>query len=208
MVDKTTYNKLGIIRLYLSNYLGQHHVREIARLTKKSHVTLLPHLNDLEKGKILSAKKMGKNKVYSLNLDNILAKNYLIISELVEAINCLEQNFIIKKIAAEISKAGLTGAVILFGSYAKRTFKADSDIDIFYLGSIKEPDILKIKGIGRTYGKTISIKISTLNNFEQGLRKKDALAMEIVKYHLILNNPDLFINILWRHYYGIREQRP
>ena len=36
MVDKTTDNKNRIISLYRPNYLAQFHVREMAKLTKKS----------------------------------------------------------------------------------------------------------------------------------------------------------------------------
>ena len=204
MVDKTTDNKLKILSLFRSNYVAQYHTREMAKLIKKSHVTILPHLNALEKEKILIAKIVGKNKVYSLNLDNILTKNYLIISELAESILYQEQVFLIKKINAEISKLNLSGTLILFGSYAKKTFKEESDIDIFYLGELKETEITKIKVIGKTYGKTINLKTATVQNFEAGLRKKDALIMEILKYHVILKNPDTFINALWRYYHEIR----
>ena len=204
MVDKTTDNKLRILSLYRSNYLAKYHTREMAKLTKKSHVTLLPHLKALEKEKILLTKIIGKNKVYSLNLDNILAKNYLIICELVESILYQEQVFLIKKITTEISKHNLSGSLVSFGSYAKKTFKEDSDIDIFYLGELKEAEIIKIKAIGKTYGKTINLKTATSENFESGLRKKDALIMEILKYHVFLQNTDAFINVLWRYYHEIR----
>ena len=204
MVDKATDNKLRIISLYRSNYLATYHVREMAKLTKKSHVTLLPHLKAFESDKILVPKTRGKNKIYTLNLDNILTKNYLIMSELVESIVYQEQFFLIKKITMEISKFHLPGPFILFGSYAKKTFKEDSDIDIFYLGELKESEITNLKVIGKTYGKIINLKTATTKNFEIGLRKKDALIMEIIKYHLIVQSPDLFINILWRYYYEIR----
>jgi len=204
MVDKATNNKLGILSLYRANYLAQYHTREMAKLTKKSHVTLLPHLNTLEKDKVLTAKMAGKNKVYTLNLDNVLTKNYIIISELFESINYQEQVFLIKKITTEISKLNFLGSFILFGSYAKKTFKEDSDIDLFYLGELKETDTTKIKAVGKTYGKIINLKTATSENFESGLRKKDALIMEILKYHVILHNPDIFINALWRYYHEIR----
>lgn len=204
MVDKATNNKLNIISLYRSNYAAQYHTREMARLTKKSHVTLLPHLNALEKDKVLIAKTIGKNKMYALNLDNILTRDYLAISELVESIRYQEQVFLIKKINTEISKLNLSGTLILFGSYAKKTFKEDSDIDIFCLGELKEAEITKIKDSGKIYGKTINLKMATIQNFENGLRKKDALIMEILKYHFILQNPDTFISASWRHYHEIR----
>ncbi len=204
MVAKITDNKFRIISLYRSNYAAQYHIREMAKLTKKSHVTLLPHLHALEEDKILIAKITGKNKVYSLNLDNILTKHYLTISELSESIRYQEQVFLIKKITMEISKLNLSGSLILFGSYAKRTFNDESDIDVFCLGDLKDAEIIKIKAIGKMYGKTINLKTATIKNFENGLRKRDTLIMEILPHHAILQNPDQFINALWRHYHEIR----
>lgn len=204
MVDKTTSNKLKIINLYKSDYLAQYHIREIAKLIDKSHVTLLPHLKSLEEDKILISKTIGKNKAYSLNIDNILAKSYLEISETNESITFLEDIFLIKKITSEIFKLNLRGTVILFGSYAKRTFQENSDIDIFYLGDIKQDQITDIKKIGKTYGKTINIKKSTLDEFETGIREKEPLIIEIIKNHITLLNPEQFINILWRYYHEKR----
>ncbi len=200
MVEKTTNNKLRIINLFRSDYLAQFHVREMAKLTKKSHVTLLPHLKALEKDKILISKTVGKNKVYSLNFENIITKNYLTLSETVETTTFLEQIFLIKKITKEIFNLNLSGTITLFGSYAKKTFKEESDIDLFYLGQITDKEIQNIKSIGKTYGKTINVKKSTLKNFELGLRKKDPLIIEIIKNHVILQNPEQFINSLWRFY--------
>lgn len=204
MVDKTTDNKLRIVRLYRSNYLGQYHVREIAKLTKKSHVTLLPHLKALEKDRILVSKNVGKNKVYSLNFDNIIAKNYLLLAETVEAILYLEEIFLIKKVTTEIIKLNLDGTIVLFGSYAKRTFREDSDIDLFCLGKIADKEIEEIRKIGKIYGKAINVKKSTMRNFQDGLRKKDQLIAEIIKNYVLLQNPEPLINALWRYYNEIR----
>lgn len=200
MVEKTTNTKIGVISLFRSDYLVQFHVREMAKLTKKSHVTLLPHLKALKKDKILTVKTVGKNKVYSLNFENIITKNYLNLSETVETTAFLEQIFLIKKITKEIFNLNLSGTIILFGSYVKKTSHEDSDIDLFYLGQINDKEIQNIKNIGKTYGRTINVKKSTLKNFELGLRKKDPLIIEIVKNHIILQNPEQFINALWRYY--------
>ena len=205
MVDKTTDKKLKIISLYKSDYLAQYYTREIAKLIKKSHVTLLPHLKALEKDKVLIAKTVGKNKSYSLNLDNMVGRDYLMLSEITEAIQFLEKTFLIKRLYAEIFNLKCSGTIIIFGSYAKKTFMEDSDIDILYLGSITEKEIKGIKGMGKAYGKTINVKKSTLKNFELGLRKKDALISETIKYHIILQNPGTFVNALWRYYDEIRR---
>ncbi|MBU0471752.1 MAG: nucleotidyltransferase domain-containing protein, partial [Nanoarchaeota archaeon] len=195
---------IRIISLFGSNYLAQFHTREIAKLINKSHVTLLPHLKELEKDKILNVKTVGKNKVYSLNLKNIITKNYLNLFETVETTTFLEQVFLIKQIAKKIFILNLSGTIILFGSYAKKTFKDDSDIDFFYIGQITDREIQEIKKIGKTYGKTINVKKSELNNFEIGLRKNDPLIKEIIKNHVIIQNQELFINTLWIFYYEKR----
>ena len=205
MVDKTTDNKLHILSLYRSNYLNRYHTRQIATLLKKSHVTLLPHLKDLVKDKILTSTTIGKNRTYALNLDTILTHTYILLSELYHSILLQEEIFLIKKITSEIFKLHLSGTILLFGSYAKRTPKEDSDIDLFYLGTLNETDALKIKAIGTLYGKTLNLKTATLKNFDRALREKDALLIEILKYHITLQNPDVFVNELWRYYYEIRQ---
>jgi predicted nucleotidyltransferase len=205
MVDKITNIKLRIINLYTSNYLASHHIRGMAKLIKKSHVTLLPHLKALKQDKILLPQTIGKNKTYSLNINNILTKEYMLLSEIVESIKFLEQTFIIKKISTDILSLNISGTLILFGSYAKQRFKEKSDIDLFYVGNIKPDQINRIKGFGKIYGKTINVKTASLKNFERGIRKKDPLILEIVKNHLILQNPGRFINALWRYYGEISQ---
>jgi predicted nucleotidyltransferase len=200
MVGKMTSLKFEILNLFRSNYSIQLHVREMAKLTKKSHVTLLSHLQALEKDKILISKTIGRNKQYSLNLDNIITKNYLTISETIATTSFIEQIFLIKKITKEILNINLLGTMIIFGSYAKKTFQEDSDIDLFFIGQITEQEIQKIRNIGKIYGKTINLKKSTFNNFESGLKKKDPLIIEIIKNHIIIQNPEQFVHFLWRYY--------
>ena len=199
-------NKLNIISLFRQNYLSHFHVREMAKLIKKSHVTLLPHIQALENDRIISPKTIGKNKVYSLNLNNIAAKNYMLLAEITEANSYLEQNFLIKKIISEIFNLNLTGAIALFGSYAKKTFNSSSDIDLFYLGKIDDDEIKAIQGIGKIYGKTINIKALSFENFNSCLRKNDVLIIEILKNHFLLQNLELFINEFWRYCNGIKRE--
>lgn len=198
MVEKTTNIKIEIIELFRTNYLYKFHVREMAKLVKKSHVTLLPHLKSLEKEKIVISNTVGKNKYYSLNFDNIITKNYLNIVETIVSNNYLENTFIIKKITKEIFNLNIQGTIILFGSYAKKTFKENSDIDILYIGEINKNKIESIEKIGKVYGKIINVKKTTIENFEIGLRKKDNLILEIIKNHIILQNAEQLINSFWR----------
>ena len=206
MVDKTTDIKIGIISLYRMNYLAQYHARQMAKLMQKSHVTLLPHLKSLEKDGILGSKTNGKNKIYSLNFENINAKIAILIAEAVESMVYLDKVFIIKSITAEIAKLNLSGTFILFGSYAKQTFKEESDIDLFYFGDIMDEEQKKISNFGKIYGKNINIKKASKIAFENGLRAKDPLIEEVVRGHILLHNMEPFVNSLWRYCNEIRRQ--
>ena len=202
MVEKITNYEFAILSLYRSSYASSYHARAMAKLLKTSHVTLLPHLKKLEKNKILVTRKVGKNKEYLLNADNIITKDYLAIAEKLEAINCLQKNFLIRKIVEQFLTLNLPGSIILFGSYAKNIAAETSDIDILYLGELTDSKKQEMKKIGGTYGKEINVKTATVNNLFDGLRSGDALIKEIVQNHIGIQNPEQFINLSWRHYAG------
>lgn len=203
MVGKSTNWEIAILSFYRADYSKGFYARQMAEILGISHVTLLPHLKRLEKNKILASKSAGRNIDYRLNLENLIAKEKLISAEKSEAIEFFQKNFLIKKITEQIALLNLSGSVVLFGSYAKSYAAEKSDIDIFYLGELKENEKKQIKKNGKIYGKEINIKSASIKNFESGLMDGDALIKEIIKDHVIIQNPDLFVNILWR-YYGKR----
>lgn len=204
MVVNITKWKMKIVGLYRKNYLATFHIREMAKLLKTSHVTLLPHLNGLEKDRIVEAKTVGKNKVFSLNLSNISTKDYIALAEKSETIEFLEAVFLIKKIVTDLNKFNLHGCFIIFGSYAKGYYTKESDVDIFYIGEISRDQIKTVENFGKIYAKKISVKTSTINNFETGLRERDALIREVVDSHYLVQNADLFVNVLWRYCNEVR----
>ena len=205
MVENINNIKLGIISLYRNNYLAHFHIREMAKLIGKSHVGLLPHLKTLEKNKILLSNQAGRNKVFSINFENNQVREFLSLSEKKETLNLLNKEFLIKKLYDEFLSLDLNGCLILFGSYAASAHTKDSDIDLFYIGELKESERKKIKEFGRTYNKEIHLTSMNLEQFKEQLSKKGALTKEIVKSHIILYNHDIFINEVWRHYNEKRE---
>jgi predicted nucleotidyltransferase len=200
MEGKITNCSFAILSLYRTNYTTTLHARAMAKKLSVSHVTLLPHLRQLEKAKIILFRKVGKNKEYLLNPNNSLTKHYLEIAEELVTINYLVKNFQIKKISDQMSSLDLTGSLLLFGSYTKGYSTEESDIDLFYLGRLEQDQRSEIKKRGKIYGKEINIKNSSIENFLNGLRTGNTLIREIVENHVILQNPDPFVNLLWRHY--------
>jgi predicted nucleotidyltransferase len=107
---------------------------------------------------------------------------------------------LIKKVAELPLGLDLTGTLVLFGSFAKGNASDTSDLDLFYLGALSEKQKSRIREIGRTYGREINVKTATVESFRSGLRTGDNLVKEIVRNHIILQNPDLLVGLLWRHY--------
>ncbi len=203
MVGKSINWEIRILSLYRADYSKGFYARQMAELLGTSHVTLLPHLKKLEKNKILVSKTAGRNLEYRLNFENLIAKEKLISAEKFEAVEFFQKNFLIKKITEQIAPLNLSGSLVLFGSHAKGYATEKSDIDIFYLGELKESERKGIKKMGKIYGKEINIKSASVKNFGSGLKEGDALIKEIIKAHVIIQNPDLFVNMLWG-YYGKR----
>jgi len=200
MEEKITNFSFAILSLYRTSYMETLHARAMAKKLGVSHVTLLPHLRQLEKTKIILSRKVGKNKEYRLNSNNSLTKHYLEIAENLVTINYLTVNFQMRKISEQLSSLDLTGSLVLFGSYTKGYSTEESDIDLFHLGRLEQNQLLEIKRRGKIYGKEINIKNSSTENFLNGLRTGDTLIKEIVENHIILQNPYPFVNLLWRHY--------
>ena len=191
-------NYFKALSLFRTNYAISLHVRAMANSLNVSHMTLLPHLNRLEGLKILRSAKIGRNKHYRLNQDNILTKYYLTTTEELVTIEYLEKNQFIRKLAEHLNAIDTPNPLILFGSYADNSATEESDIDLFCIGTLTKDQTSQIKKFETTFGKKINIKTATTENFNTGIRTGDILIKEIVKNHIILSNPDPFVTTLWR----------
>lgn len=199
-MEEKPANYFKILSLYRSDYTANLHMRAMAKLLETSHMTLLPHLKRLEELKILQTEKVGKNKQYTLNKGNLLTKYYLTTTEELVTIDYLEKAFIIKKLAEHLNNMDLSSPLILFGSYAKGYANEESDIDLFSIGKLAEIQQNYIKKFESSFGKKINVKTASTENFNQGLRTGDILIKEVVANHIVINNPDPFVTMLWRQY--------
>ena len=200
MVESINNMKTEIIGLYKGDYLSQFHIRQMAKLIGKSHVSLLPYLRELEKAKVLISKEVGKSKVFSLNLSNNQVRELLSVAEKKKSLEVLNKEVFIKKIYDEFVKLDLNGSLILFGSYASKTHTEESDVDLLYLGDLKENDSQKIKELGKIYKKEIHFVSMNFKQFREQLSKHGALAKEVIGNHIVLYNQDLFVNEVLRYH--------
>jgi len=181
MVDKIT----NIIQLYLNDYKRAYYLRELADELKKPHQTIKPYLEQLVEKQIL-IKTERKNIIeYKLNVKNPTVVNYLVIAEKQRLIDRIEKDALFHRLFKELSSFFQKNTFIIFGS-ATREFKKGSDIDLFVIG---KQSLDKIEEqFKMIYNKELHItKLPSLKNFTT------ALAFEIRKNHIILNNPEQMI---------------
>jgi len=98
-------------------------LREMARLLKKSHATILNHIGKLEKSRLIAVNKSTLYPTYHANASNeyyLLYKKRQIVFRLLES-----------GIVDYIWNKTLASAIILYGSCAKGAYSKGSDIDLF-----------------------------------------------------------------------------
>lgn len=198
--------ELKVLEPFLPDYRARFHVRQLAGLLEMNHATAAVTLKGLEEKNILRSEQEGRNKKYYLNLDNFLTKNYIDNAESAKTAEYFEKHFLFKKLLNEFVPIVFRGTpILLFGSYAKESYTQESDIDILVLEDDNAKKvIMALKRFGERQNKKIQIQKMTQKGFEQGLREKDSLVLEVVKNHIILNNIPVIVDILWRHYNAIR----
>lgn len=184
MVEIPTKVSLDILEVFTDYTLPPIHITTLAKRLNKSHVTLLPHINQLCTEHILESKMQGKNRLLTIQ-NNTFTEYYLQMAEIHKTIRVLKDNPLLKHIAADIQE--INAPVIIFGSYAKQTETQNSDIDIAILQKKNQRTIRLCKEISAKYNKQISVQcIPKLQH--------STLSREILKAHIILTHVGAFLH--------------
>ena len=182
---------LEVIALYTGNYKAEFYLRQIAKLAKLPVKTCQNILSQLEKDKILKGKVEGKNKYFSLNLDNIQTKSYLLQAEIHKTDMFLE-NY--PQIKTFLKSFNTNIPIIVFGSFAKLKANRNSDMDLF---------IVSEKGQKLPFHllpyKVHQVNLSE-NSFMKSLKEQEVIIKEIEENHVILNNHSFYVNMMWGYY--------
>ena len=184
-------NKLKII-----NYLGKniensftmHELSVLLKIPYASFYRTIQAMND-----VLITKTVGKSKTLTLNTKNTVIKAQLIVSSDEEKKEFLQKQPILKKVYDELNTKDI---VLLFGSYAKKKETEKSDIDILIVNKDgnKSMSFSKYEIIFKKKINSIFIK---KKEFKQMLKdKEENVGKQVLKYHIILNNPEEFWRIV------------
>ena len=127
--------ELKVIALYSGDYKSRFYLRQISTLTKIPLKTCQNILVRLEKERILKSKVEGRNKYFSLNLDNINVKSYILKAEVHKTDTFLEKYPEFKTFLKSVHTNSI---LIVFGSFARLKASKDSDLYLFIISDKEE----------------------------------------------------------------------
>jgi predicted nucleotidyltransferase len=188
------YFAMKILSLFDKEYSKELYLREISRHSSLSLKTTQNVLATLEKENILKSRINGKNKYFSLNLQNPLTKLFLIKTEIFKTMTFLEKYPLLKPFVKGINN---DIPLVVFGSYARLEATKNSDIDILIISNTKildkNPFPFELIPI-----KIHEVRISE-ENFELSVKSDEALIKEIQAHHVVLNNHSVYVSMMWKH---------
>ena len=176
-------------------------ISDISRSLKQKYPQTYRTILALEKKALIKIKKIGKSKVIKLDFEKPHPE--YIAAELERTKNACK-NATVRVTKSDILRLQKNVICVLFGSYADKTHKKDSDIDLLFVipdefDYGKFDDLLKIKF---SYKHHINITPER-GMFEMWQHpEKLTVGNEILKKHIILYGTEHYLNLLRKHHVG------
>lgn len=181
-----------------------HDEMPIRQLSKESDIPYTTAHRFIQKNKnIFRINQKGNMKLVSLNIEDDIIKNYLIIAERQESENITEKLPQIKIIREDLPKGDY--ALLLFGSRAEGSNRKKSDIDLCIINKKGEHKIKFAR-----YELLFKLEVNPIcfkdNEFAEMLKDYEQnVGKEILKKHVILHGEEYFWNLVWKN--GILQKR-
>jgi len=167
-------SRKALLRLYFTNPESEYYLRELERLLDIPVSMISKELRRLEEEGLFSSYKKGNLVFFRLE------KNYPLFNEL--------KSIVYKTVGVEGALRrifeGLKGveAAFIYGSFAKSSENARSDIDIFVMGRIDENALIrKIGKTERALQREINYTLYTRDEFKKKVAEKDAFVLELLE---------------------------
>ena len=165
---------------------------EISRITKIPQKSVSRYLQLLVGKNILRFESKGSSNFYYLDLSDEKTGIVLNMVESYKSFIFANNNTLWK----EVREFTSFGVCVLFGSQVKGHSTKDSDIDLVIFTKKSE----KLKSILRNYPR-VQAQIVSFEKFERLVMKRDVLALEILRNHVVFGKLDKFVD-LCRRFYG------
>jgi predicted nucleotidyltransferase len=142
------------------------HLREIARRAGMDATGVGRELRKLEELGLLSSRRVGSQRMFSLNRDYpVFEEIAAIIRKTAGVMEALREALM--PLGPRIKLA------YIYGSYASGTMRADSDIDMMVVGSATLLDVVSaIDGISERFGREINPTVFSAKEYRRELNRK------------------------------------
>ena len=147
------------------------HVRELAKLMKKSPTTTSKHLSKLKKGCLLNSRKRLNHLLFKANTENPLFRT----EKLAYNLRRMAESGLIGHLVQEYNNPE---AIILFGSFAKAEDIPKSDIDLLVVTPIRKE--LNLKKFEKSLGHKILLFSHSKKDIEKMKSKNKELLNSLV----------------------------
>ncbi len=171
-----------ILARFFADENRKFYINELARLINTTQGTCRRELNKLVDMGLLTTAKEGNLLYYQVTKQNPL---YTEFSAIIQKTIGIEAKL-------KSSLYGLKGIsyAFIFGSYVKREFKPESDIDIVIIGIIKEDSLIRVfRDVEKVIGREINYHIYTEKEFKNKLRT-DSFIKNIIKDYIIIKGDE------------------
>lgn len=158
---------------------GDSHPRRLAKDLGVSHTTVLRKLKDLLDENVVDFRIEGRNRTYFLKR-TLEARVYIYAMEWYALGNLIDEAPHLRSVIKAIQGRSDIPLAVIFGSYAKGTADAKSDIDLY----IETGDRMMKRELERYHSK-LSVKIGPWD-------PDNLLIREIVKNHIIVKGVERF----------------
>lgn len=169
---------LCIMVFFCNDYAVKLSASDISKRSSMNRRTISRILSNMVDINLLRYEIDGKNKKYYLDLKNFRVELLIL---MIEQFKSLNFSYKYAKIGILLEDIISLREIVLFGSYSSGNATSMSDIDILIIGK----ESVKIRNLVRKGSKQINIHFSSIAEFRALLNKKNTLAMEIVKNHIV-----------------------
>ncbi len=169
-----------VLEFFLKNPSKEIHIRKLSRELEISPGSAKTYCNLLKKENILNEKKQANLKLFQLNNENYLSKEFKKAYHLVY----FKELGIEKIIKNEVSLA-------IYGSYASGEFDEKSDLDILVIGENRDINDKKLMALKNKINKEIQLTVIPYYKWETMKKKSEPFSKTVLKNHILIKGAEL-----------------
>jgi len=170
--------RVKLLTIFLLNPGNEYYIREIARTTKENLNSVRRELANLESFGLITGKKKGNQQYFTVNTGHFL---YPELQKIV-----LKTEGVAGIIQEALGREKIT-CMFIYGSFAKGTAGAKSDIDLFIVGTVDEDLLIpRIHSCENATGREINYTLMTAEELAERKMNKDPFIKNVMSEKKIL----------------------